>query len=348
MRKFENESVMTNKNLYHRFLACFLTLVLCFTLLAGCNKSDEKLTKIRVNEVTHSIFYAPHYLAMELGFFEDEGIEIELTNGGGSNVSMTAVVSGQAEVGLLGPETAVYVYNQGKEDYPIVFGQLTACDGSFLVGKNAEPNFDYSSLEGKEILAGRKGGLPAMSLEYVLNKNGLYNGTNITLNYDVAFPLMAGAFDAGTGDYTTLFEPTASDFVRRGKGHIVSSIGEDGGDVPFTCYVATRSFIEENPKIIEGYLRAVYKAIEFMENNPSTEVAKALSPQFEGTTIEQIADSVDSYLSISAWKTDLSMTEDSFKRLQEIMLNANELNGIADYDILIDNTISNKVKKEFE
>ena len=331
-----------------KFFCYVLSLVMLLTMFVGCSSKDEEITTVRVNEVTHSIFYAPFYLAMELGYFEEENINIELTNGGGSNVSMTAVISGQADVGLVGPETVVYVFNQGKEDYPVVFGQLTARDGSFLVGREKDEDFDYQDLVGKEILAGRKGGLPAMTLEYVLNQNGLHNGENVTLNYDVAFNMMAGAFDSGQADYTTMFEPTASDFQARERGHIVASIGEDSGEVPYTCFVATSSYLEENEKVAEGFLRAVYKALDYMENTDTKQVAEDLAGAFSGTSVDLIEYAVISYLEIGAWKSDMSMTKESFDRLQDIMIGAGELVDKAEFDMLIHNDISEVIKKEFK
>lgn len=331
-----------------KIIAIVLTLLLIFTTLVGCNVGQNEVEIVKVNEVTHSIFYSPFYLAIELGYFREENIEIELTNGGGSNVSMTAVISGQADIGLVGPEMVIYVYNEGKVDYPKVFAQLTKRDGSFLVSKNNEKNFSYKDLTGKEVLAGRKGGLPAMTLEYVLNKNGLFNGKNITLNYDVAFNMMAGAFESGTGDYTTLFEPTASDFVKAKKGFIVTSIGKDSGEVPYTCFVASTSFIENKPKIIEGFVRALYKAKKYMNENDSMTVASSLQGQFTGTEITQIAAAVESYHAIDAWCSDFAMTEDSFIRLQDIMQNAEQLSKRAEYTKLIFNDIANKVKAELD
>ena len=328
-----------------KIIAIMLSMVLLLCTFTGCKQTEDELTTVRVNEVTHSIFYAPQYVAMEMGFFEDEGLNIELTNGGGSNVSMTAIVSGQADIGLVGPETVVFVYNQGREDYPVVFGQLTKRDGSFLFGRD-DKAFDFKDLEGTEIIAGRKGGMPAMSLEYVLNQHGLYNGKNITLNYDVAFPMMAGAFEGGQGDYVTLFEPVASTFENAGKGYRKTSIGKEGGEVPFTCFVATKEYIADNEEVIESYLRALYKAIKYMKENDLTVIAESLKPQFDGTTVEEIENTLSSYLDIDAWMTDMSMTEDSFDRLQDIMVNAGVLKDLADYDKLVDNTYAEKIYTE--
>jgi len=324
-------------------VAVLLVFLLLFTFV-GCVPVNNGKTVLNVNEVTHSIFYSPFYLAIEKGYFEEEGIEIALTNGGGSNVSMTAVISGQAEIGLVGPETVVYVYNEGKQDYPLVFAKLTQRDGSFLISKEKIDKFDFSIFEGKEILAGRKGGLPAMTLEYVLNKNGLYDGQNVKLNYDVAFNLMAGAYESGTGDYTTLFEPTASDFVKEGKGYIISSVGEHSGEVPYTCFVANKSFIDKNPEIIKSFIRALKKAKEYMSKAPSLEVAKYLLPQFSGNTVEQIAASIDSYLAIDAWSEDFILTKDSFERLLDIMENAGELTKRVPFEDVIFNDLAYSLK----
>ncbi len=331
-----------------KFLSIIMIVSLLFCMLVGCTDTEDGIEIVRVNEVTHSIFYAPFYLAIELGYFEEEGIEIELTNGGGSNISMTAVVSGSADIGLVGPETVVYVESQGKTDYVVTFAQLTYCDGSFLVGYEEAEDFDYSNLIGTEVIAGRLGGLPAMTLEYVLNMHGLYDGVNVTLNHDVEFALMAAAFEAGTGDYTTMFEPTASDYDLSGRGNIVASIGEDSGSVPYTCFVAELSYIEENTELCEGFVRAIYKALAFMSENDASVVATYLAPQFEGTSEEQIENAVNSYLAIGAWQNDMSMTEDSWERLIEIMKNADQFEDGTDanYDKLVDNTISEKIKAE--
>ena len=187
-----------------KFLSIMLaTFVAIISIsLVACS---EKKGVVKVNEVTHSIFYAPFYVAIEKGYFKEEGIEIDLTNGGGSDASMTALLSNSADIALLGPETGIYTLSGGAKDYPIIFAQLTKRDGSFLVSRKSEPNFKWSDLIGKEIIAGRRGGSPAMSLEYALNKNGLFNGENVTLNFDIQFNLTTAAFESGTGDYVTMF-----------------------------------------------------------------------------------------------------------------------------------------------
>ena len=229
-----------------RYLAIALAaLLLCIALTAfvGC-KEDEDV--IRLNEVTHSLFYAPQYLAMALGYFEEEGLTVEITNGSGADNVMTALLTGEADIGLMGCEATIYVYLQGKKDYPRIIGQLTKRDGSFLVARTDMPNFDYGGIEGSSVLMGRKGGMPAMILQYVLNNKGYRDGENITMDYSIQFGALGPAFTGGTGDFVPLFEPAASQLVQEGKGYIVSAIGMDSGEIPYTCYTATAEFLQNN------------------------------------------------------------------------------------------------------
>lgn len=228
------------KSLIAVFAAALAALAIPFSL-AGCGGSGEVL---KINEVTHSVFYAPMYLADALGYYEEEGFEVEFTNGGGADNTMAAVLSGSADVGFCGPEAALYIAIGGSSDSPKVFGQLTKRDGSFLVARTPEPDFKWSDLEGKEILAGRKGGVPAMTFEYVIEELGV----NASLNYDVDFNYMTAAFESGIADYCTMFEPTASDYEAEGKGYIVASVGEQSGEIPYTCFAAKESYINENPE----------------------------------------------------------------------------------------------------
>lgn len=318
-------------------LACFL-IILPFS---GCKKQDENT--IRINEVTHSVFYAPLYLAIEKGYFAEQGLKIELTNGGGADNSMTAILSGTADVGLMGPETVIYVYNQGKTDYPKVFGQLTQKDGSFLVSRIAEPNFDWNNLRGKEILAGRKGGVPAMTFEYVMNSLGMYDGVDFTMNYDVQFNLMTSAFIGGTADYCTVFEPTASEYQANGTWHVIASVGEKSGEIPYTSFIALSSYINNNQEKLEKFMKALKKAHDFMASHTEYEVAESIVKQFPSTTIKSIETSIKSYKSIDAWKTNLQATEDSFTRLQNVMENAGELPGRVPFNKIVDNSIAQRV-----
>jgi NitT/TauT family transport system substrate-binding protein len=317
--------------------ACF-AFVIPFAA-TGCTKSDKL---IRINEVTHSVFYAPLYLAEALGYFKDEGIEIELTNGGGADATMTAVVSGNADVGFCGPEAALYVNLGGSKDSPKVFGQLTKRDGSFLVGRTAEPDFEWSNLAGKEILAGRRGGVPAMTFEYVIKTQKV----DCTLNYDVEFSTMTAAFEGGVGDYCTMFEPVASEYQKKGKGFIVASVGQESGEIPYTCFAAKESYIKNNPEKIDGLLRAVTRAVKYVNETDSDTVAELLVPYFTGTGKESLKDSVDSYKSIDAWVTNMAMKESAFNKLQDVIELAGELEKRVDFSSLVVTEQADRIYKE--
>ena len=325
-----------------KILVSILAGIIALCSFVGCGNSSDVKT-IELNEVTHSVFYAPLYIAIENGYFEEEKIDVKLTNGGGADKSMTALLSGTADVALMGPETVVYVYNQGKKDAPKVFGQLTKRDGSFLVSRNEEPNFKWEDLRGKEILAGRKGGVPAMTFEYMLNELGLYNGTDVTLNFDVQFNMMTSAFISGTADYCTVFEPTASEYESEGKWHIVGSVGEQSGEIPYTSFIALDSYISSNQDTVKGFLRALKKAFEFLNTHTEKEVAEAIVKQFPSTTITSLEASVKSYKRIDAWQTDMTATEKSFERLQNVMINAGELKEAVPFDKLVDNTFVKEI-----
>ncbi len=296
--------------------------------LAGCAEGGDV---VKINEVTHSVFYAPMYLADALGYFEDEGFEVEFTNGGGADNTMAAVLSGSADIGFCGPEAALYVAIGGSADMPKVFGQLTKRDGSFLVARTPEENFEWSDLDGKEILAGRKGGVPAMTFEYVIDELGV----DAKLNYDVDFNYMTAAFESGIADYCTMFEPTASDYQAEGKGYIVASVGEQSGEIPYTCFAAKESYINANPDKIEGLLRAVTRAIKFTMEESAQTVAKYLVSYFDGTSEASLANSVQAYKDIDAWVTNMAMEESAFTRLQDVIENSGELERRVDFDELI-------------
>lgn len=331
-----------------KIIAAIFCVLFAVVPFAACGTSEDGLTKIRVSEVTHSIFYAPMYAADELGYFEEEGIEIELSNGGGADAVMAAVLSGSADIGFCGPEAALYVLIGGSNNVPKVFGQLTKRDGSFLVSRIDEADtFDWkTSLEGKDILAGRKGGVPAMTFEYILNQNGLYDGQNVSMNYDVNFNNMTAAFEGGTSDYCTMFEPIASEYEKAGKGYIVASVGEASGEVPYTCYIARENYISENEELIEGFLRAIMRGIAYINGTDSAEAAKVLLPYFDGTSEESIKTSLDSYKSIDAWQEDMTMTEDAFNRLQDIIDNSGELEKRVNFSDLVDVSYSSKIYAE--
>ncbi len=324
-------------------------LAACITLLplSACKeKNSDGMKTLQINEVTHSVFYAPLYLADALGYFEAESIKIELTNGGGADNVMSSVLSGDSDIGFCGPEAALYVLIGGSSDVPTVFGQLTKRDGSFLVSRTPEPDFKWENLKGKEILAGRKGGVPAMTFEYILNQKNLKDGTDLDLNYDVAFNLMVSAFEAGTADYCTMFDPTAYEYEAAGKGYVVASVGEASGEVPYTCFIAKNSWLTKNKKTADSFLRAVIKAIKYVNETDSATVAPYLCSYFEGISEASLAASVERYKAIDAWRTDLCMTEDSFNRLQDIIENAGELSRRAQMSELVDNSYAEKIYKE--
>ena len=330
--------------------AIFLALIIGMVSItfAGCGGNN----KLRVNEVTHSIFYAPFYAAINLGYFEEEGIEIDLVNGGGSDQSMTALISNSADVALLGPETAVYVVSEGASNTPVIFGQLTKRDGSLLVGRNPEPNFEWSNLIGKEIIGGRRGGSPAMALQYAIEKvNNLPVGTGpneVNINLDVAFNLVVGAFEAGTGDYCTMFEPTASEYVAAGKGYIVASVGEECGEVPFTCFMAMQSYIDKNEGQIEGFLRAVMKGYNYLMTATDDQIYEALAPSFSTSTRSSIVSSVKTYIAIDAWMSTPIMEESAYNRLLAIMTNAGELDEAVAFGDVVDNSYAQKVVNQLK
>lgn len=324
--------------------AIFLALIVgsISVLFAGCGGSNV----IRVNEVTHSIFYAPFYAAINLGYMEEEGIEIDLTNGGGSDQSMTALLSGSADMALLGPETAVYVVGEGAKNAPVIVGQLTKRDGSLLVGRTNETNFNWSNLAGKEIIGGRRGGSPAMSLQYAVEKAGNTIGTapeQCNINLDVAFNLVVGAFEAGQGDYCTMFEPTASEYVAAGKGYIVAAVGQASGEVPFTCFMAMQSYLNKNQSKVEGFLRAVTRAYNYLISATDQEIIDALKPSFSTTTDEIIVSAVRNYIDFDMWKSTPVMNKADFERLQDVMQNAGELQKRINFEDVVNNTYAEKV-----
>ena len=330
-------------------IAILLMAVLaCVSVLGfGCGKNDPSV--IRLNEVTHSIFYAPLYIAINKGYFEEEDIKIELTNGGGADASMTAILSNNADIGLMGPEAAIYVKAGGAKDYAVIFGQLTKRDGSFLVAKHQDDNFNWNKTINQEIIGGRRGGVPAMTLEYVLKQKGLRPGNeindtnNVKLNLDVAFDLTASVFiESENVEYCTLFEPTASELVAQGKGYIVASVGEDSGEVPYTAFMTKQSYLEKNPEKIEGFLRAIKKGYNYLTTAPIDDVVKAIMPSFSGSDEAIIKSSLQRYIEIDAWMSTPMMEESSYNRLQDIMESAGELPSRVPYSSLVDNTYAIK------
>ncbi len=324
-----------------------LILILASTFLVGCQK-DDTLKNIKLIEVTHSVFYAPQYVAINKGFFEEEGLKIELINGKGADKCMTAILSGEADIGFMGPEATIYVYNSDKEDYAINFAQLTQKDGSFLVGREPDPDFNFDKLRGKSVIGGRKGGMPFMTLEYVIKKNGLQPGVDLDLRTDVQFEMMAGAFTAGEGDYVTLFEPVASQLEKEGKGYVVASIGQEGGYIPFTCYSAKKSYVEKNPEIIQKFTNAIYKGMLWVQSHSVEEIADALQPHFIETEREILISLVQRYKDQDTWKPDLVLTEEGLNHMMDIMELAGELEQRADYDKVVNTEFAKEAMKNIK
>lgn len=323
-----------------KIIAPLLAALTLLPLLCGCGGGEtaRELTAVRLNEVTHSVFYAPQYVAMELGFFEEEGLAIQLTNGGGADKVMTAVVSGQSDIGLAGPESCIYIYNQGKEDHPVVFGQLTACDGAFLMGRE-DVTFDWEQLRGKTIIGGRKGGVPEMTLEYVLRQHGLEPQVDVTVDTSVQFNMMAGAFTGGQGDYVTLFEPAATQVAAAGQGYILCSIGAESGDIPYTAYFAAQSYARENSDVIAAFCRAVARALDWVDTHTDREVAQAIIGQFPDTDLDTLEAVTARHREIGAWNMPLTMEKTALERLETVMTQAGELTEAdwVDFDRLVDN-----------
>lgn len=326
-------------------IGILLTLAMTLVLCAGCGQGG-KLTTVQLNEVTHSVFYAPQYVAMSQGFFEEEGLDIQLTNGGGADKVMTAVLSGQSDIGLAGPESCIYVLNEGREDYPVVFAQLTRRDGSFLVGRTDEA-FSWENLKGTTIIGGRKGGVPEMTLEYVLRQNGLTPGQDVTVDTSVQFNMMAGAFTGGNGDYVTLFEPTATEVEQAGKGYILCSIGQESGEIPYTAYFASQSYMSKNPGVIQSFTNAIAKGQKWVQDHTAEEVAQAISGAFPDTSVETLTKVVDRYRSIDAWNITPVMKQEALERLETVMETAGELkhSDWVNFSQLVDNSYAEKAAK---
>jgi len=313
--------------------------VVAAVIIVNRNREQEQtgLTTIQLNEVTRSVFYAPQYVAIANKYFEQEGLNIEITTGQGADKVMTAVLAGQSDIGFAGPEAAIYVYNEGKADYIEVFAQMTKRDGSFLVSRAKNDDFQWTDLKGSTIIPGRKGGVPYMTFEYVLKQNGIDTKSEVVLDDSIKFDLMAGAFAGGNADYVTLFEPTASMTEKQGKGYIVASVGEAAGEIPYTAYFAKKSYIESNPEIIQGFTNATYKGLQWVKEHTAREIAEIIVGFFPDTDIEMLAESVQSYKDIDAWNDTPVLKEEAFDRLQTVMAEAGELDTKAPYSVIVNN-----------
>lgn len=325
-----------------------LAILLIFStcLFTGCKTKDYNV--IELNEVTHSIFYAPLYVAQNRGFFKDEGLTVNLTNGGGSNVSMGALMSNSADIILAGPETVVYTQNEGAKDKPVVFGQLTACDGSFIVSKDADEEFDIENLKNETIIGGRAGGMPAMTLQYIIETSGLTIGTGqdeVNLRTDVEFNLVGSVWsESANVKYCTLFEPTATNMAREKEGKVVESLGTLSGRIPYTCFAAKQSYLKNHGDVAEKFIKAVLKGYDYIVTNDTETVARALLNSFE-TSLEDLEVAVEQYIKINAWSSDMILTRESFDNLMNILLHAKVIDSASSWLSVVDNSIVNKLKQ---
>lgn len=324
-----------------RIIIGFIILGLFITGMFLFTKKEKKEERIKIGEVTHSIFYAPMYVSDKLGYFKDEGLNVEILLTSGADKVTSAVLSGDVEIGFCGSESTIYIYNQKEKDYLVNFAGLTKKDGSFLVSREKQKEFNIKDLKGKHIIAGREGGMPAMTLEYALNKNGIKTEE---LNFDTSidFASMAGAFIGETGDYVSLFEPTASEIEEKGYGKIVASIGQLGGEVPYTSFIAKKSYIKNNEKIIEKFTKAIQKGLDYVKNHNDKEVAEAIKDHFPDTNIEKLTDIIKKYRNIDAWKDTTYITEKEFNHIEEIIDNAKKLDEKAPYSKLVTTKYSKK------
>ena len=322
-------------------LVVLISAIIIINIDNTSKDEKENLKEISVSEVTRSVFYAPQYVAIAGGYFEEEGLKINLTTGQGSDNVMTGVLSNQIDIGFAGPETCVYVYNEGKEDYTQVFAQVTQTDGSFLVSSKKIDNFKWSDLKGKTVIPGRKGGMPYMSLLYVLKKNGINPSKDLKLDDSIDFDLMASAFSTGKADFVTLFEPTTSQIISSGKGYMVTSIGKELGKVPYTAYFAKKSYIEKNSDVINKFTNAIYKGEQYVKNHTSKEIAELIKEFFPDSDIKVLESAIESYRKINAWKDTPYMEEADFKLLQDVIHDAGELDKYAPYE----NVVNNAYKK---
>lgn len=326
-------------------IALIFIIAACLLPLSACSRkehSDNAMAKVTLCEVTHSIFYAPQYVAIEEGYFTDEGIDLTVTNGFGADKVMTALISGDADIGFMGSESSIYVYAEGADDYAVNFAGLTQRAGNFLVSRNADDSFDWQSLKGKTVIGGRAGGMPQMLFEYILKKNNIDPANDLEILQNVDFGSTSAAFTSGIGDFTVEFEPSATLLEQQDAGYVVASLGVESGYVPYTAYCAKKSFIEKNPELIQKFTNATQKGLDYVNTHSSEEIAAIIAPQFKETDIATITAIVDRYKSQDTWKSSTVFTEDSFNLLQNILIEAGELDSAVPYNDLVITDFSKK------
>lgn len=326
-----------------------VALVLCLAVvqLCGCGKSSEKeVVKVRLNEVAHSIFYAPQYVAIENGYFEEEGIDIELVNGAGADNVMTAVLSGEADIGFMGSEASIYVYNQGSGEKIVNFAQLTQRAGNFLVAREKDEDFTWEKLKGKTVLAGRKGGMPQMVFEYILRKNNIDPAADLRIDQSIDFGSTAAAFSGGDADFTVEFEPHATLLEQKGDGYVVASLGEDSGYVPYTAFSAKKSYIEKNGNVIQAFTNALQKGMDYVQSHSPEEIADVIAPQFAETDKQALVTIVARYYDQDTWKDNLIFEKESFDLLQNILEDSKVLSERVPYENLVNTSFAETAAKK--
>ncbi|MCL2311430.1 MAG: ABC transporter substrate-binding protein, partial [Firmicutes bacterium] len=281
----------------------FFLLVVSFILILAILilKYKGKTDKIRVCEVTRSLFYAPQYVAISEGFFSEQGLNIEITTGGGSDKVMAAVLSGHIDIGLAGPESCIYVNDQGYKDKIKIFAQLTKKDAFFLISKYPIKNFKFKDLIGCTIIAGRKGGMPYISLVQILRKNNIEPGRDVTLDTSVNPEIAHTSFINGRAEFATLLEPTASTVVKQEKGYFATSMAEHCSEIPYTVYFAKESYIINNPKIIKKFTNAIASAQKWVYSNTAEQTALSISKFFPNIDFDLLVSCIKKYKDAKNW-----------------------------------------------
>ncbi|MEF2805069.1 MAG: ABC transporter substrate-binding protein [Massilistercora timonensis] len=336
-----------------RFTALLLVALMLSAAVCACASKEEgaagenlpEKTKVVLNEVAHSIFYAPMYVAIEEGYFQEEGIDLELVTGFGADKTMTAVLSDSADIGFMGSEASIYTYNEGATDHVVNFAQLTQRAGNFLVARQEMPDFTWEDLKGTDVLGGRKGGMPQMVFEYILKQNGIDPAKDVAIDQSIDFGSTAAAFAEGQADFTVEFEPGATSLEQEGKGYVVASLGTDSGYVPYTAFSAKQSYLDENPDVIQGFTNALQKGMDFVQAHTPEEIAAVIEPQFKETDLDTITTIVSRYYEQDTWKDNLIFQEESFDLLQDILDEAGELTKRAPYADLVTTEFAEKAAR---
>ena len=336
-----------------RFTALLLVALMLSAAVCACASKEEdaagenlpEKTKVVLNEVAHSIFYAPMYVAIEEGYFQEEGIDLELVTGFGADKTMTAVLSDSADIGFMGSEASIYTYNEGATDHVVNFAQLTQRAGNFLVARQKMPDFTWEDLKGTDVLGGRKGGMPQMVFEYILKQNGIDPAKDVAIDQSIDFGSTAAAFAEGQADFTVEFEPGATSLEQEGKGYVVASLGTDSGYVPYTAFSAKQSYLDENPDVIQGFTNALQKGMDFVQAHTPEEIAVVIEPQFKETDLDTITTIVSRYYEQDTWKDNLIFQEESFDLLQDILDEAGELTKRAPYADLVTTEFAEKAAR---